>query len=127
MGMPQNVFIKSIRLEQDEMPDGELDLRTNPKGTPVTLVLSTNGAEISGVVERGDAPAADTGVCATPDRENARCERGTITGADGSYTIRGLSPGRYRLSAGGPKRRQPRRSGRGAGRRKGHARPEVAG
>jgi hypothetical protein len=97
-GMPKTVYIKSIRLGQDQMPDGDLDLRNDPKGTPVTLLLSTAGAEISGVVKRGDGPAANVLVCAAPDRENARCEHGSQSGADGTFTVRGLAPGRYRLS-----------------------------
>jgi hypothetical protein len=97
MGMPESVFVKSIRLGPDEMPGEDLDLRGDPKEARVTVVLSAAGAEISGVVRRGSTPATNALVCAAPDRENTECERWPETGADGAFTIHGLAPGRYKL------------------------------
>ncbi len=100
-GMPASVFLKSIRLGPDEMPGRELDLRSDPKGARVTLLLSTAGAEISGVVKSGDVPTPHAFVCLSPDGEPAKCERSARSGADGAFTIRGLAPGRYKLYVAG--------------------------
>jgi protocatechuate 3,4-dioxygenase beta subunit len=96
-GMPDNVFVKSIHLGDDEMPGRDLDLRSDPKGTRVTVVLSAAAAEVSGIVRKGDAPAPKVYVCAEPDGEPGGCERTAHTGADGAFSFRGLAPGRYKL------------------------------
>jgi hypothetical protein len=96
-GMPANVFVQSIRLGSDEMPDREFDLHNDPKGTRITVVLSAAGAEISGVVRSGDKPVPKVLVCAAPDRENARCESAVGSSADGAFTVHGLAPGRYKI------------------------------
>jgi hypothetical protein len=96
-GMPANVFVKSVRLGADEMPDRELDLRNDPKGTRVTVLLSTAGSEISGIVKSGDTPVSKALVCAAPDRENARCQSVAESSTDGAFTVHALPPGRYEL------------------------------
>jgi protocatechuate 3,4-dioxygenase beta subunit len=96
-GTPGNVYLKSIWLGTTEMPDRELDLRSDPKEERLTVMLSTGAAQVSGIAQSGSDPIPGADICIAADRENARCEQSVQSGADGSFTIGGLAPGKYKL------------------------------
>ncbi len=88
------VYIKSISVGGAETAGDILDLRSGPPGDVMVTVASVTG-EISGVVSDGNGPAAGVTVVAFGQRPmNAR------SGADGSYRIAGMPPGKYKVIAG---------------------------
>jgi hypothetical protein len=95
-GMPDNVFVKSVRLGTREMPDGILDARRGA-GEPLSVILSTRGAQLSGVVRDADGPVLDAAVALVEDQPRFNSVRMVRTGTDGTYTFRGLPPGKYNL------------------------------
>jgi len=102
-GMPENVYIKSVSLGTEEMPDLTLDLRGNPGDALVTVLLSAAGARIAGVVTDSQGPKADVSVYLAPDSPEAVIPRTAETAADGSYSFHGVPPGKYKLYAGDAK------------------------
>ena len=97
-GMPGNVYVKSLRLGPAEMPDRILDVRYGTGGAPLTVTLSAAGAQISGVVQDSKGPLADVPVALVNDApEGFTLFLNARTGADGSYSFRGLAPGAYRV------------------------------
>ncbi|HMD71684.1 MAG TPA: carboxypeptidase-like regulatory domain-containing protein [Bryobacteraceae bacterium] len=95
-GMPDSVFVKSVRLGTREMPDGILDVRRGA-GQPLSLILSTRGAQLSGVVRDADGPVPDAAVGLVEDQPRFNTLHMVRTSPDGAYTFRGLAPGKYRL------------------------------
>jgi hypothetical protein len=94
-----NVFVKSTRLG-DSQTDGDiLDLR-NGAGAPLSALVSTNWAELSGVVNDDKGPASgvvvalvrEGGDVFTPGHQSS-------TGPDGSYKFSNVAPGRYTVAA----------------------------
>ncbi|HUB77389.1 MAG TPA: carboxypeptidase-like regulatory domain-containing protein [Bryobacteraceae bacterium] len=100
-GMPENVYVKSLHLGTVEMPEARLDLDADPKDARLLVVLSTAGAEVSGIVKNGRESPKSAEVCLAPDRADAGCERQMLSGEDGRFLFRGLAPGKYRLSIDG--------------------------
>jgi hypothetical protein len=95
-GMPDNVFVKSVGLGTREMPDGILDVRRGAD-EPLSVILSTRGARLSGVVRDADGPILDAAVGLVEDQPRFNTIHMVRTGADGAYTFRGLAPGKYKL------------------------------
>jgi hypothetical protein len=102
--MPENAFIKSVKLEGNESPDGLLDLSRGVKGANVRVTLSRNGGRVEGSVLDAEGepriPLAHVNILASADdtdridRESAR-----IVAAGEKFSFSGLRPGRYRLIA----------------------------
>jgi protocatechuate 3,4-dioxygenase beta subunit len=97
--LPKNFYVRSIRLEGTDFPDGILDLRSNPGQGLLTVELSKDGAEISGVVRDAKGPVANMRVALVFDGPYPDLAGSTTSGADGSYTLHGVAPGKYRLLA----------------------------
>lgn len=102
--MPENGYVKFVRLDGAAAPGGVLDL-TRGAGGSVGIVISRNGAQVSGAVKtRDENPASETDgtVYLFQDPEHIRPENlGKIT-AEGTYVFKGVRPGRYRLVAAEP-------------------------
>jgi len=97
-GMPEDVFVKSIRLGRREMPDRILGVRRGATGEPLSLVLSAAGAELSGSVHDAEGPLLGAAVGLVEDLPGGfNTIRMVRTGAEGVYTIRGLAPGSYKI------------------------------
>lgn len=103
--MAENAYIKTMQLDDVVSTTGEIDLSRGAGGSHLKLVVSANGAQVSGTVLDKDgqpsgsamveirllnSPAGDD----PPDREQVR---GFAT--DGRYSIRSLRPGKYWLLA----------------------------
>jgi len=95
-GMPDTVYVKSVRLGAREMPDGILDVRRGA-GDALSVTLSTRGAQLSGVVRDADGPVPEAAVGLVEDLARFNTIRMVRTGADGAYAFRGLAPGNYQL------------------------------
>ena len=95
-GAPENTYVKSVRQGSVEMANRTVDLRYGP-GEPISITVSSQGAQISGVVhdEKGPVGGMSVGL-AGDDPLEFDLFRHVETGADGSYSFRGLAPGKYR-------------------------------
>ena len=100
--MPENGYLKSVRLDGVEAPDGELDLSRAAQGSSLKIVVSRNGGQIQGKLldQDGDplgvVPAS---VLLVADPKEIDLERSLGTAEDGTYRFQGIRPGKYRLLA----------------------------
>jgi len=95
-GSSMNAYIKSIRVGSREMQPPLADLRTG--NDTLTVIASMSGAQIRGAVTDSKGPKARAAV-ALLDPLTLRTVRGTQSGPDGTYTIRAIPPGKYKLIA----------------------------
>ncbi len=102
-GLPEGSYVKSIRMGDEDITSGILDLSEGSGGV-IDIRLSPNGATVSGTVQNtnGDA-VGDVLVTLGPEAvETAKQTlflRTTRTDQDGKFTIKGLPPGDYRVLA----------------------------
>ena len=94
MGYP--AFVKSVRIGQTGEDGPTLDVRSGVNGGELTVTLSSAWAAISGVVSDDKGPCAGARVTVR-DSEKRNITNGTMSGADGTYTIKNLPPGKYKL------------------------------
>lgn len=101
--MPAGMYVKSVRVSGQDVPDFAVDLSSSPALIPIELVLSAKAAAIDGTVMDGDKPVDSAGVVALPDPldPNLMLVRGKTasTSADGKFTLEGLAPGDYKIYA----------------------------
>lgn len=126
MGMPDNAYLKAVHVGGGDSPDRIVDLSTGAGGN-LELILSARGAQIQGTVKREDGSMMSQGIPAAtansgggipgagsnggngwrvvliPDTQDLqKRDRDSKTGAFdqyGSFTIRGIAPGNYKLFA----------------------------
>ena len=102
--LPENAYIKTMQLDGAPSSDGEIDLSRGARGSRLRLVVSANGAQISGaVLDRDGAPLntmAEIRLLNSPSGDDPP-EREQVRGfaIDGGYSIRSLPPGKYWLLA----------------------------
>jgi hypothetical protein len=94
-GVPEGVYVKSLKLGAQDMAGGVLDARFGGGGQPLAVTLSTAGAQISGTVQDAKGPLAGVTLAIAA----ADFFRTVVSGPDGSYTCRGLAPGNYQIVA----------------------------
>ncbi len=89
-------YVKSLRMGETESQGDVLDVRNGGAG-PLTVTLSSNFCEISGMVSDAKGPVADAAIvlARSEDRTNPRIERSK---SDGTYKFR-VPPGKYKLAA----------------------------
>jgi Carboxypeptidase regulatory-like domain len=102
--LPENGFIKTVRLNGTPVPDGILDFSNGADGAQLKITLSANGGQISGRVEadKQSTPALFNNVVLFPDRPDVPARdqlRFSELVEDGGYSFHGLPPGKYRLLA----------------------------
>ena len=98
--LPENTYIKRLRLGANEMADAILDLRGGASGDPLMIELSTGAARMTGTVSDAQGPAAGALVVLFPvgTHPNERRVAGHAK-ADGTFAIGGLAPGKYAILA----------------------------
>lgn len=98
------VYVKSLRLGTVEMDGDTLDLTRGSSGATLTILLSSAIGSMSGTVQNENGPLPNAPVYLI--RDNLAL-RGTPTiygpssrsGNDGTYSISGVAPGKYRVIA----------------------------
>jgi protocatechuate 3,4-dioxygenase beta subunit len=96
--LPDNLYIKRLRLGALDMPEGILDVRRGASGDPLTIEISTAAARISGTVSDSNGPVSGALVALFPEGHHPDQLRILIrSGSDGAYSIRGLAPGKYAI------------------------------
>jgi hypothetical protein len=97
-GMPGNVYVKSMRLGTREMTGGILDVRRGASNETLSLILSSAGGQLSGVVRDADGPLTEAAVGLVEDRPGRfDILRTARTSGDGAYAFHGLAPGDYKV------------------------------
>jgi hypothetical protein len=101
--LPENAYLKSIRLDGAEAPDGEVDLSHAAPGASLKIVVSRNGGQISGkLLDKDGQPlgALRVFVLLVPaglDTKEIDLQRSLKSFDDGTYRLQGIRPGKYRL------------------------------
>jgi hypothetical protein len=100
-GLPPGWYLKSMQYGPVDVSEGLVMLRND--GTALTLVVGTDGGQLSGTVqtESGD-PALNAMVIVVPaDRFANRRDLLKLTGVDatGHFQSAGLAPGEYKVYA----------------------------
>lgn len=100
--MPENAYIKSVKLGGIEAPDGLLDLSRGVSGAGIHITLSRNGGQVEGTVVGEDgAPVrgslALVALAATADDIDGQNFKPVRAGEKFRFT--GLRPGKYRVVA----------------------------
>jgi hypothetical protein len=101
-GLPQGVWVKSIRAGDREVLDDGLDMGGGVPG-PVLITLGVGVGQISGMVQDvKQQPAAGSLVTLLPDplkEERNDLYRMTTADQNGQFTMQGIPPGEYKLIA----------------------------
>jgi hypothetical protein len=95
--LPENGYVKAVWMDGVLMPHGVLDLRKGGAGSRLKILAATDSAQVSGKVE--GARGLEYVVLLAegdPDGDNSRDAR---TASDGSFTIKSVPPGTYRIIA----------------------------
>ncbi len=101
-GLPEDGYVASIQLDGVDVPERVLDLGRGAKGARVRVVVSRNGARITGrVLDAEGQPLKDARafVILSNDPQMMVREEPPRAAADGTFTIKAVRPGRYRLFA----------------------------
>jgi hypothetical protein len=95
-----NMYLKEARLDQTDVLQG-ITIGDRVDGV-LDVVLSPNGGQLDGAVVGADLkPVSGVQAVLVPERLRNRLDlyKTAITNQDGRFTIRGLTPGDYRLLA----------------------------
>jgi hypothetical protein len=95
------LYIKSVRLGSTEVRDTRLQIDRQPG--PLEIVLSPNGAKLSGeVVNAARRPAAGARVALVPEpglRTRFDLYKTATTDNSGKWELQGIAPGEYKIFA----------------------------
>jgi len=95
--LPEGAYVKSMRFAGADILHANLDLSAGAGGQ-LEVVLSSNGAAISGVVRNSEgqpAPGATVQIWTGADE----AAQSVVTDEDGAFHLAGLAPGDYRVIA----------------------------
>ncbi len=100
--LPNGYWVKSIRMDNQEVKDTGIDLTHGPAG-PLTITLASNAGRIDGVALTDEQrPAPDATVVLIPEpklRDRADAYTMAVTDQNGRFTLPGIQPGEYKLFA----------------------------
>lgn len=101
-GAPNNQYIKSVRYGTQDVTDATIDLTTAVAG-PIEIVLGADGGSAGGTVRtaKGD-PVSGAAVTLIPKMQpvvRGDLFRTVYTDQNGSFQMRGIAPGEYKLMA----------------------------
>lgn len=94
-------YVKSMRLGQTEIDGPVLDLRRPPASDELVLVVSSNMGSVEGTVRDEKGAPARAWLTLMPEDslpDNASFSA-VETKDDGTYTLKGIAPGKYKLLA----------------------------
>lgn len=105
LSLPAGVYLKSIRLGGQALPDGRLLDFTSGAPQPMELQLSTKSARVAGdvVLAGSDQPISEATVILVPDEPERRGDLAaylhTSTDASGRFVLQSVPPGGYHAYA----------------------------
>jgi hypothetical protein len=101
IGAPEVAYLKSLALGVQRFDNNVVDLSRGTNGNELSITLSLSGAEITGSVQdsRGDPAAGSVALFREVSASAVELVRTTPIAPDGTYAIRGLATGAYRVVA----------------------------
>lgn len=101
--LPEDAFLKSVTLDGALVKDGTLDLTHGSNGSKLKIVVSLNGGRLSGIVrdKQGQPLHTSLGMVVLSDRPDLTDVSPDLPriAEDGSYSIKGIRPGKYHVLA----------------------------
>jgi hypothetical protein len=100
-GLPEDSYIKSVRLGDADVTEKPLDWNPGAPGS-LEITLASGSAQLTGTVLRDQQGAPGAIVVLVPDGERrklARFYKTAITDQNGSFSIKSITPGDYRVFA----------------------------
>ena len=97
-----DAFIKSIRLDAQDVTQTGIDLSGASSGSKIEITLGTNPGLASGTVKDGEVAAPGLPVTILPDPAQPMQPyliKTATTDADGKFQVSGLAPGNYKAYA----------------------------
>ncbi len=95
IGLPEGGYVRAIRFGDQQVNDSNLDLSG---GGELTIVVAVSAAQVTGTVQNDQAATTAT-VCVVPTDGHDANFKMAPTDQNGSYTVKGVPPGEYRLYA----------------------------
>jgi hypothetical protein len=99
----EGAYLKSAMWGDQDLLENGLDLTQGITGGTLRLVMSMNGAEVAGSVQRSDGKAASGAMVVLIPEEQYRQDINRFQTANtdqgGGFRMRGLRPGKYKLAA----------------------------
>jgi uncharacterized surface anchored protein len=103
---PGNSYVKSIRVEGREGVDQPLEVRGNDRISGVEVIVSSEGAQLDGLVrkeENGETLPGATVILFSTNPEqrgsNSRFTKSAQADQEGHFSIKGIVPGEYAVCA----------------------------
>ena len=96
-GLPETTYVKSITFGGQDVNGKDLDL-TSGSGGSMEVVISPNGAEVTGTVRDADGkpvPSAIVQICS----KSGELAKSANTDQNGAFDVKGLAPGEYKTFA----------------------------
>jgi len=100
-GLPENFYMKAIRMGDADALDAGLDLTHGASGA-LDIEISPNGGQVEGAVQKEDSkPAGGSIVLLVPDSHRQQFNLFKTATADqlGHFSLKGIAPGDYKLFA----------------------------
>lgn len=102
-GGPWGAYLKSARINGEDILNGKLDVSPGKSRSPIEIILSSDGCQVDGAVTDEDGlPIAGASVVLIPDgdrRKQYRLYKDVKTDQYGKFLLRGIAPGDYKLFA----------------------------
>ncbi len=97
--LPEGAYVKSVRFGAQEVTEDGIDLTNGISGN-LQVTLSLTGAQVDGVVQGADdKPVSGATVVLVPDSRRYSLFAETLSGKNGSYSLKGIAPGEYKILA----------------------------
>jgi hypothetical protein len=100
-GLPENFYVKGIRMGDADALDAGLDLTRGGSGA-LDIMINPNGGQVDGTVQKeSQQPGAGAMVLLAPDAHRQQFNLFKTVAADqfGHFSIKGIAPGDYKLFA----------------------------
>ena len=101
-GLDEGWYLKSVRLGADDLLAKGMEVEKGESGGTIQVVVSNDGADLTGSVTQDDKPVIGARVRITPDPEssyNHSRSRTANTDQGGRFSFVGVAPGQYRVIA----------------------------
>lgn len=97
--LPEGAYVRSLWYGLQTVPEEGIDLTGGVSGS-LRVTLSLAGARVEGVVQNEEGePVSGATVVLVPDTRRYSLFKETRTGENGSYSLKGVAPGEYKILA----------------------------